>query len=455
MSSDLRALFAAIVADPSDDVARLVYADCLEEHGNAARAAFIRLQIEAERHHPDSNARAELEQQAWALFVDHWIEWWGAACTAVGLPRPTREPKGRLTLFAQRVGLRWEVGYPYEIGSFVFGCDVRTSLWALPKPAELGGWTRTGFRRGFPDTLTLDLESISSAYRALLRWATVSPLRSLGVYAPSADLWPEGPHLAGVRSLNLYDCDRTVLDAVFESPNLGQLEALGWLASGSTEDDDESSYQFADHVWELLQYPHLSRLNGLALQVWTDRAALAVAGCAHLAGLSELELDIDEPGSDPASRNRRLAMMAGAPCLAGLRSLCISQGFDEAGLEAVLRRPTWSGLRKLELDVSSCRGQLEPLISAGGLPELVELRLSGFGHGAGEVTALARSALLPRLRHLAVCGDWLASKASINFIRAMDADRIETLAIDGGTRTSSDVVAALRDRFGSRFRILL
>jgi uncharacterized protein (TIGR02996 family) len=57
MRSDLQALPAAIASDPSDDVARLVYADCPEEHGNAARAAFVRLQVEAERHHPDSGAR--------------------------------------------------------------------------------------------------------------------------------------------------------------------------------------------------------------------------------------------------------------------------------------------------------------------------------------------------------------------------------------------------------------
>src|SRR5215216_2835440 len=77
MTSDLQALLAAVVADPSDDVARLVYADCLEESGNAPRAAFIRLQIEAERHHPYSNARAALDARARALFEQHWVEWWG------------------------------------------------------------------------------------------------------------------------------------------------------------------------------------------------------------------------------------------------------------------------------------------------------------------------------------------------------------------------------------------
>src|SRR5262245_37516528 len=39
------ALLAAIIADPSDDTARLAYADFLEEHDNPNRAEFIRTQV--------------------------------------------------------------------------------------------------------------------------------------------------------------------------------------------------------------------------------------------------------------------------------------------------------------------------------------------------------------------------------------------------------------------------
>lgn len=40
--TDREALLAAILADPGDDALRLVYADCLEEEGEAERAAFVR-----------------------------------------------------------------------------------------------------------------------------------------------------------------------------------------------------------------------------------------------------------------------------------------------------------------------------------------------------------------------------------------------------------------------------
>ena len=42
-------LLAAIISEPQDDVVRLVFADWLEEHGEADRAEFIRIQIELAR----------------------------------------------------------------------------------------------------------------------------------------------------------------------------------------------------------------------------------------------------------------------------------------------------------------------------------------------------------------------------------------------------------------------
>lgn len=42
MASDLRDIHRAILLDPYDDVARLAYADALEESGDATRAEFVR-----------------------------------------------------------------------------------------------------------------------------------------------------------------------------------------------------------------------------------------------------------------------------------------------------------------------------------------------------------------------------------------------------------------------------
>ena len=54
--SDRDALLAAVRQAPRDDAARLVFADWLDEHGEADRAEFIRLQIEIEPlRQPDSD----------------------------------------------------------------------------------------------------------------------------------------------------------------------------------------------------------------------------------------------------------------------------------------------------------------------------------------------------------------------------------------------------------------
>lgn len=55
--SDRQGFIAAICAQPDDDVARLVYADWLEEHGEAERAAFIRVQCELARIRPEADPR--------------------------------------------------------------------------------------------------------------------------------------------------------------------------------------------------------------------------------------------------------------------------------------------------------------------------------------------------------------------------------------------------------------
>ncbi len=49
MTADENALLDNIAANPADDVARLVYADWLDEHDQAVRAEFIRLQVEIAR----------------------------------------------------------------------------------------------------------------------------------------------------------------------------------------------------------------------------------------------------------------------------------------------------------------------------------------------------------------------------------------------------------------------
>src|SRR6188474_1061737 len=75
MNADGKGLFAAICADPEDDTARLVYADWLDEHGDAPRAEALRLSVERRRL-PDWEPRAwVLDARLDRLRENHGTEW--------------------------------------------------------------------------------------------------------------------------------------------------------------------------------------------------------------------------------------------------------------------------------------------------------------------------------------------------------------------------------------------
>jgi uncharacterized protein (TIGR02996 family) len=65
---DEPALLRAIIADPADDTVRLAYADWLDEHDEADRAEFIRVQIELARLPDADPRRSSLTAREEALF---------------------------------------------------------------------------------------------------------------------------------------------------------------------------------------------------------------------------------------------------------------------------------------------------------------------------------------------------------------------------------------------------
>src|SRR5262245_21876731 len=70
-------LLAAIREQHGDDLARMAYADWLEEIGDPDRAHFIRLQLELDQQ-PSRSARAgELAVEAEGLLVQHERHWLG------------------------------------------------------------------------------------------------------------------------------------------------------------------------------------------------------------------------------------------------------------------------------------------------------------------------------------------------------------------------------------------
>ncbi len=71
------AFFDALRADPDDDTTRLVYADWLDEQGEADRAGFIRLAVRLERLREDHPARPTLLSRYNDLRLTHGPAWLG------------------------------------------------------------------------------------------------------------------------------------------------------------------------------------------------------------------------------------------------------------------------------------------------------------------------------------------------------------------------------------------
>ncbi len=126
--TDADALLAAVWASPHEDLPRLVYADYIEERGEAARAEFIRLQIAREA---AEAAGDDVSDGAWRreaeLLASHRREWVG----------PNRGVRGR--------GDRDDFlrGFPARIETYTEG-NVLARRGGRRSPRLRLKWTRPG-----------------------------------------------------------------------------------------------------------------------------------------------------------------------------------------------------------------------------------------------------------------------------------------------------------------------
>jgi len=437
MTDTERAMLAAVVADPGDDTVRLAFADCIEEHGNAARAAFIRLQVVAERLHPHSNARAKLEAQAEALFAEHWIDWWGELCAAVGLPMPSEPPAGFLGWIARWFDSSRPAAAPYR----------REGLTVYATHAYDSGHTRefsrVSFRRGFPEAVWITL----APPPALEGWSAVSPLTELDCESVYWAGWDDGPHLGSLRSLHLYNYDPTVLFSILESPHTGQLEEFRLTIA---EEDYSSNEFITPEIIRALSLPRVRNLKRLAIPLWSYSLAEAVGSAPTLAGLESLEIDCyTDSQHDGLQAGDWIAALARSPFLAGLQELTV-RGFNASVI--ALRNGAWTGLKKLHLDAVFTDENLGALAGLEGFPALDELWISRMrlDDTAG---ILLRSPLMKRIRHFSLAGRFQNAAHIATLADAVNLERIETFALNL-PGIPPEIVDLLRAKLGDRLRLM-
>jgi uncharacterized protein (TIGR02996 family) len=426
MTSDLRSLLAAIVADSGDDTARLAYADCLEEHGNSARAEFIRVQVQAEPLHPHANARAALETRAQRLFAKHWAEWWAEVREGVGLPTD---------------------------GQNVY-CKTGYTALAVRKPPGIrptqAPQYHIAFRRGFPESVAAPALSAGpepcGAY--LARWSVISPLTELVVVGAAAEpryAWPEGEHLRTVRRLVFREHTADAILAAAASPRLAAIDHLTLDGTWAIQPPD-----LGDRPSLALMRAHAPRLRHLAVRIDTRRLAELVNHVEPLVVLESLRLPISwwDGRGDPCLR-----AVAGAPQFAGVQRLTLAGAGSPDDFAAAVLSPAWERLRYLDVNFGWAGVWSGAPRRGDELPNLVEFRLAGVRLTADAAHDLASSPLLKRVKHFALSGDYQNGRALLPLVDAVDPDRIETFAL-GIPHLPERAANALRAKFGDRFRLL-
>lgn len=243
------AFIQAIREAPHDDAPRLIYADWLEEHGQADRADFIRVQCRLAPTPDTSAERPALMERAEELLRRHWEEWVGPLRDIVG---PWRD----------RYGESW-LGEAYH----------RDALHH--------------FVRGFAEKLALDAERFLRHVHDVNR---LMPLRMLSLWKAGrcAAALANTPELRGLLKLafaDYYDAPLTARDAaaLASSP---YLDGLSVLYLGGNSLGDEGVEALTRAPWLVgLTYLDLSD-NGLS-----DRAARALAASPYVSNLQTLHLE--------------------------------------------------------------------------------------------------------------------------------------------------------------------
>jgi uncharacterized protein (TIGR02996 family) len=336
-------LLRAILASPDDDALRLVYADWLEEHGEAEYARFIRSQVET--------ARVPEWHPAWvrANCIDRTVGW----------PNGIQVPHLRLPR-----GLDW-LGGPY--------------------------------RRGLPAAVCC------RGMEHLLRHAdevfALAPVEELELGPENTwdrlDLAPvvTSPWFARIRRLTvvLATLDRGSITALQTSPHAANLTDL-----------DVITCTFPDALADLFAPPLVARLRRLAVHVRDEDADLAglVRGAGGPHRLRSLRLTAGRNHDRP--RQLIGTGVFAAPLLRGLSELDLSDNLlGPDGTHELEASPIVEGLESLSLNWTRIGpGEVAALANSPRLAGLQRLELANNGLPRNAATVLAGSPHLAGLRVL-------------------------------------------------------
>jgi uncharacterized protein (TIGR02996 family) len=351
--SDERALLASIWDRPNDDAARLVYADWLDEHGDAPRAEFVRVQVEAARLSKWDDGRAELDARAKALHAKHGTEWRAAlperwretAAFHRGFPVLQLQKLAHDELFAltaDDLSAAPAARFHYEFHGSRFDefldwpCAHKLEMFSPRRPVPDDWAERVAACAGLRNVwhlCTIDLDLNPRRINVLLDAWAQRALPVLRFAGPMGDAGAEAlaahPTGAQVRELDLRGAQFTHIGMrhLNRSPHLRNVRELdlGYAECGDVAITELARGQFLAGLHKL----NLTRNN------LTDRAAYALADSPAAAHLRELYF------GDAQLSVAAVRALARSPHLVNLKKLGAGDGAggrDEAARAEVCAR---------------------------------------------------------------------------------------------------------------------
>jgi uncharacterized protein (TIGR02996 family) len=373
--TDHDALIRAICEYPDDDTPRLIFADYLEENGDAERAAFVRAQVEL--------ARTPAWEPFAALCRHRRTDWFDGAPWRHTL-LPLELPGLEWAPVAFRRGFGWRV----QVTSPLAWAEVAPRVCRQAPVGDLSlntsATTRDDLRRLAAGdwvrclrVVHLDGASPVEPIRVLCGTPAATGITDVHFHRASSpglpllieDLMqtPLGRALRGLHFHVGYEALEHLIDALSAGGESTRLERLGFVTMGLT----------AELVGRLLRGPaarHLTELdlrNNLFRTFYQhvrglDEFLPALPPRVHTLGLAHT--DPNQPG---------LEALAGCDRVVSLRRLDLSRNPVTPGaVKALARSPHLTGLRSL--DLRGCgigAAQLRHLVRANFWPTLVELDL--------------------------------------------------------------------------------
>jgi uncharacterized protein (TIGR02996 family) len=393
-------LIQAILDDPDDNTIRLVYADWLEEHGDAgdaARGEFIRVQIaltQIDEDDPRCLALYLREQELLEEHQQHWIS---------ELPegmrkRPLAGPVFRRG-FVSRVSVTFDAFLTRAEQLYATTPVEHVHISEMHHVADLAAcpWLARLERLDLsqnpvtPEHLTILLQSPH------LPPLTEVYLGGHQLGADGAERLTRSPRMATVRHLELE----------------GRTDRWGRINT--------------DGARALASSPHLGELRHLLIggNGIGDAGAAALAESSAFPRLVELALNNSDLTADGVGALARSPHRRGLEAL----NLGLNGAYADDDMMAALREGDWPCLVWLALHSDRVTNEGLTLLAAAALPALQSLNLKWNAFDAAGLRSLAASPLLARVRRLALSDNQIGDAGALALSRAAGCFRPRMLEL--------------------------